>query len=259
MMNLKTRRHRRRPVIVEWKTHLISKELKLRYAILAMAACPVEVALPDERNHRFSPHLLLIQIYTVRQFVVYPKDLNGVLCLEVRQQLLRAAPRVAKSVLDFAIAVFVFAFALILIPLIAIAIKLDSPGPVFYGQLRYGRNGQPFKAWKFRTMVANADRILDEHLAKHPELKEEWEKDQKLRNDPRITRVGKYLRKTSLDELPQVWNVIRGEMSIVGPRPIVQSEIEKYGKSYALYTKVKPGITGLWQVSGRNDLSYESA
>lgn len=248
------------PVIggMEVAPHL-AKKLKLRYAILAMPGVPRERLLYlIERYASLFSHLLLIpDLFGFASLWVYPKDLNGILCLEVRQQLLRTEPRVAKSALDFAIAIFVFAFALILIPLIAIAIKLDSPGPVFYGQLRYGRDGQPFKAWKFRTMVVNADKILDEHLAKHPELKEEWEKDQKLRNDPRITRVGKYLRKTSLDELPQVWNVIRGEMSIVGPRPIVQSEIEKYGKSYALYTKVKPGITGLWQVSGRNDLSYE--
>ncbi len=248
------------PVIggVEVASHL-AKKLKLRYAILAMPGVPRERLLYLIEHHAsFFPHLLLIpDLFGFASLWVYPKDLNGILCLEVRQQLLRTGPRVVKSVLDFVLAAFVFIFALILIPLIAIAIKLDSPGPVFYGQLRYGRNGQPFKAWKFRTMVINADKILDEHLAKHSELKVEWEKDQKLRNDPRITRIGKILRKTSLDELPQIWNVLKGDMSTVGPRPIVQSEIEKYGKSYALYTKVKPGITGLWQVSGRNDLSYE--
>ena len=106
-------------------------------------------------------------------------------------------------------------------------------------------------------MVENADVVLKEYLAKHPELKEEWDKDQKLRNDPRVTCLGKFLRKTGLDELPQIFNVIKGEMSVVGPRPIVQDEIKKYGKCYSLYTKVKPGITGLWQVSGRNDVSYE--
>jgi lipopolysaccharide/colanic/teichoic acid biosynthesis glycosyltransferase len=105
-------------------------------------------------------------------------------------------------------------------------------------------------------MVQNADRLLHEYLQQHPELREEWERDQKLRNDPRITRVGRFLRKTSLDEFPQLWNVLLGEMSLVGPRPIVEDEVKRYGSLFALYTKVRPGLTGLWQVSGRNDTTY---
>jgi lipopolysaccharide/colanic/teichoic acid biosynthesis glycosyltransferase len=105
-------------------------------------------------------------------------------------------------------------------------------------------------------MVPDADAVLTKYLETHPELKEEWLRDQKLRNDPRITRTGRFLRKTSLDELPQLWNVLRGEMSLVGPRPIVEAEIERYGANFALYTRVLPGLTGLWQVSGRNDTTY---
>ena len=116
-------------------------------------------------------------------------------------------------------------------------IKLDSKGPVFYKQTRYGKDGKPFKAWKFRTMVENADVVLKEYLARHPELKEEWDRDQKLRDDPRVTRVGKFLRKTSLDELPQIFNVIKGEMSVVGPRPISKSD-RKYGKYYSFILKL---------------------
>lgn len=106
-------------------------------------------------------------------------------------------------------------------------------------------------------MVKDADEVLKEYLEKHPELREEWERDQKLRSDPRVTRIGRILRQTSLDELPQLWNVLRGEMSLVGPRPIVQDEVIKYGEKFALYIKVKPGMTGLWQVSGRNDTTYQ--
>jgi lipopolysaccharide/colanic/teichoic acid biosynthesis glycosyltransferase len=106
-------------------------------------------------------------------------------------------------------------------------------------------------------MVASADQVLNDYLAANPEMRAEWERDHKLRKDPRITRIGRFLRKTSLDELPQLINVLRGEMSLVGPRPIVDSEIEKYGKSFALYTQVIPGLTGLWQVSGRNETTYQ--
>jgi lipopolysaccharide/colanic/teichoic acid biosynthesis glycosyltransferase len=106
-------------------------------------------------------------------------------------------------------------------------------------------------------MVLNADLALTEYLAANPEAQAEWNLDHKLRNDPRITRIGKFLRKTSLDELPQLWNVLRGEMSLVGPRPIVDAEISKYAEHFDLYAKVKPGITGMWQISGRNDTTYE--
>ncbi|SBW09679.1 Exopolysaccharide biosynthesis protein [uncultured delta proteobacterium] len=139
---------------------------------------------------------------------------------------------------------------------LAVAIRRDSPGPAFFKQQRIGRNGKHFSVYKFRTMAVNAAELLEKHLAENPEAREEWEKTQKLKNDPRITRVGHLLRKTSLDELPQILNVLRGEMSLVGPRPIVDNEIARYGKAYALYTRVRPGITGLWQVSGRNDLPY---
>ena len=117
--------------------------------------------------------------------------------------------------------------------------------------------GRRFRAWKFRTMHMNADALLQEHLERDPALRAEWEKDHKLKNDPRVTWIGKILRKTSLDELPQLWNVFCGEMSLVGPRPIVDAEIPKYGDHYDQYEKVPPGITGLWQISGRNNTSYE--
>jgi Undecaprenyl-phosphate galactose phosphotransferase WbaP len=146
-----------------------------------------------------------------------------------------------------------------LIACIAVLIKLSSPGPAFYWQERVGYKGQTFFVLKFRTMIQNAEKVLDSYFEDHPELREEWERDSKLKNDPRITPIGHWLRKTSLDELPQLWNVLTGEMSLVGPRPIMNSEHAKYAANrdgYFLYTKVLPGITGLWQISGRSDTTY---
>lgn len=139
---------------------------------------------------------------------------------------------------------------------LALCVKLSSPGPVFYRSWRLGRNGKKIGVWKFRTMYADADARLEKLLASNPALKKEWQENFKLKEDPRITPIGNFLRKTSLDELPQFWNVLTGEMSIIGPRPIVESEIVYYGKTYEIRKRVKPGITGLWQVSGRNDTEY---
>jgi Undecaprenyl-phosphate galactose phosphotransferase WbaP len=141
--------------------------------------------------------------------------------------------------------------------LIAVAIKLESPGPVFYAQRRIGRGGGEFRAWKFRSMIANADMVLKKYLDENPMLKDEWERTQKLKDDPRVTALGRFLRRCSLDELPQLWNVLRGEMSLVGPRPIVRDEIKHYGLDFETYTYVQGGLTGLWQVSGRSETSYQ--
>lgn len=154
----------------------------------------------------------------------------------------------------------VFAFALlpILIPVIAVLwglTRLDG-GPGFFGHKRVGKDRRQFSCWKIRTMVPDAEAKLKQYLSENPDAKAQWQRDFKLDNDPRITRLGNFLRKTSLDELPQIWNVIRGEMSFVGPRPVVQDELLRYGESEKFYLSVRPGITGLWQVSGRNNISY---
>jgi undecaprenyl-phosphate galactose phosphotransferase len=130
-------------------------------------------------------------------------------------------------------------------------------GPAFYFQNRIGKNGKAFKCWKFRSMVTNADQILKEILEKDPVAREEYARDYKLKDDPRITKVGHFLRKSSLDEIPQLYNVLKGEMSLVGPRPVVKAEEVYYGDKFEQYMAVRPGITGLWQVSGRNDVSYD--
>jgi len=144
-----------------------------------------------------------------------------------------------------------------LLLLVALLIWMEDRGPVVFAHYRIGRNGRPFLCYKFRTMVRNADVVLRDLLARDEQLRAEWERDQKLQHDPRITRIGKFLRRSSLDELPQLYNIFRGEMAFVGPRPIVVQELDRYGPWKRHYLSVPPGLTGLWQVSGRNDVSYD--
>jgi Undecaprenyl-phosphate galactose phosphotransferase WbaP len=165
--------------------------------------------------------------------------------------------RVTKRCLDL---LLVLAATPVLVPLlllIAAAVRISSPGPVFFSHRRIRGHGVFFTMWKFRTMCVNSAEVLENYLRENPEAREEWHKTHKLKNDPRVTHVGVFLRKASLDELPQLWNVFTGSMSLVGPRPIVAAEIERYGDCFASYCMVKPGITGLWQVSGRSSTTYE--
>ena len=162
-----------------------------------------------------------------------------------------------KSFLDVLFSIIFIIIGSPLFLLIILLIKFSSRGPILFSHKRIGKNNKPFNCLKFRTMHPEADSILDNLLENNLALKKEFEKTQKIKNDPRITVIGKILRKTSLDELPQFINVLRMEMSIVGPRPIVESEIIKYGSSISKVHSIKPGITGLWQVSGRNNLSYQ--
>jgi len=203
------------------------------------------------------PHLLVATNMEGLPFLwTRGHECAGMAGLRVNERLLLPLPRVMKRLMDLALIAIALPLLLPVFAVIAVLIKRNSPGSVFFCQKRIGRNGQPFYAWKFRSMVQNADVALAEYLAVNPEAQAEWDLNHKLRNDPRITRIGKFLRKTSLDELPQLWNVLRGEMSSVGPRPIVDAEISKYGENFDLYAKVKPGITGMWQISGRNHTSY---
>jgi lipopolysaccharide/colanic/teichoic acid biosynthesis glycosyltransferase len=164
--------------------------------------------------------------------------------------------RVAKRTGDIVFSLAVLTLGSPVLLLLALLVKLTSRGPVFYVQQRVGRDYRSFGCIKFRTMRRDADRVLGVLLAESPDLAEEFRNDFKLKNDPRITRLGKFLRRSSLDELPQFVNVLRGEMSVVGPRPIVRKEISRYGDAMDEVLAVRPGLTGLWQVSGRNNLSY---
>ncbi|MEJ0023479.1 MAG: sugar transferase [Alphaproteobacteria bacterium] len=160
--------------------------------------------------------------------------------------------------MDFMIALGAFIALLPLLIPVAIAIKLTDGGPIFFGHRRIGRYGREFRCWKFRSMAVNGAEILERHFAENPEALVEWKTTQKLENDPRVTAVGRFLRATSIDELPQIFNVLLGEMSIVGPRPVPRAELnERYGKDRCYYLLMRPGITGLWQVSGRSNTTYE--
>lgn len=191
-----------------------------------------------------------------RRYWLTPCELSGLNVFLLTQNLHDRRRLAIKRAIDI---LFCILLSPLLLPLglaLALLIKMDSPGSPLYRQVRLGRSGQPILVYKFRTMVADADARLKEWLNDNPDLKEEWERDHKLKHDPRITRMGRFLRKTSLDELPQLLNVALGDMSVVGPRPIVDDEVKKYGVVFEEYCRVRPGITGLWQISGRNNTTY---
>lgn len=198
----------------------------------------------------------------VRGLPLYGMEVNHfftheVLLLTMRNNLARPGLQFIKRCFDLtaSIAVMIIGSPVLL----WIAIKVLASGrPIFYGHRRVGQNGKHFLCYKFRTMAVNADVLLKELLERDPAARAEWDRDFKLKNDPRITPIGHFLRKTSLDELPQLWNVLKGEMSLVGPRPVVDAELERYGNQIDYYLEAKPGVTGLWQVSGRNDVSYDT-
>lgn len=162
-----------------------------------------------------------------------------------------------KRIFDIIFSLLVLSIGAPLFLFIAIAIRLGSKGPIFYSQQRIGRGGRFFKCYKFRTMYPDADMRLNDILKNDPAKNKEWEETRKLKDDPRVTPIGAFLRKTSLDELPQFWNVFKGDLSVVGPRPVMRDELIKYfGERAQHIFSVRPGITGLWQVSGRSDTSY---
>lgn len=237
------------------------RELALEYGV---SAAVVAKADPDDQTQR----LFCREEVGIRDWILmsaldgYPSlwgqavEVGGVPALWARNRLLSPGSRLLKRSADLVIGLASILLTLPFIVAIIALVRLSSPGPAFYGQERIGRHGRRFKAWKFRTMVVNADEVLEKYLATDPLLRAEWEANHKLKVDPRVTWIGNFLRKTSLDELPQLWNVLCGEMSLVGPRPIVEAEIDKYADEYEYYVDVLPGITGLWQVSGRNNTTY---
>ena len=179
---------------------------------------------------------------------------------ELRSEI-RAQPPIGgliKRAFDLVGAVAGIALLSPLLVMLALLVKFSDGGKVLYGHRRIGRNGEVFRCLKFRTMVENGDEVLAAHFAGNPQSRDEWLATRKLQDDPRVTRVGAVLRKLSLDELPQIFNILRGDMSIVGPRPVVRDELELYGAAAECYLKSRPGLTGLWQVSGRNDVSYRA-
>ena len=179
------------------------------------------------------------------------------LILRLKNNLARPLNRFIKTIVDYTFTIIgIILISPILLFIVAWIYK-DSPGPIIFRHMRIGKNGKPFPCFKFRTMCNNANEKLQELLANDAEARAEWEKDFKLKNDPRITKSGAFLRKTSLDELPQLLNVLRGEMSLVGPRPVIEEELPRYREFLDDYLMVKPGITGMWQVNGRSDTTYD--
>jgi Undecaprenyl-phosphate galactose phosphotransferase WbaP len=229
-----------------------------RYAILAMThRSPDEIRqIIQDHCRGFHRILIVTDVPGICCLGISPREIGGQVGLEIPQRLGFLIPRVMKRSMDFAVSASLLLALTPLLLLICLAIKLTSRGPVLFGHLRYGRNAKLFRALKFRTMVTNADLVLETYLRAHPEMLSEWQRDHKLKNDPRVTRVGRWLRRYSLDELPQLLNILVGHMSLVGPRPIVESEIVRYANSFDLYKRVPPGLTGLWQVSGRNNTTY---
>ncbi len=262
-----------RPVVILSAPHAVRPrhplpvlDLRLAAAVRAWGVEHAMIALPDagsgkllqdlERFESIFPRLMIVHSSAAPySLTVDARELAGCLAVEVRRDLLLPLPRFTKRAIDLLIIGLTIPAVALTILLLAALVRLESPGPVFYGHRRIGRGHSTFRIWKIRTMQVNGDELLQNALAKDGALREEWLRDRKLRHDPRITRMGRWLRKTSLDELPQVWNVLRGEMSLVGPRPIVEEEIATYGQNFSLYCRVTPGLTGLWQVSGRNAVS----
>jgi lipopolysaccharide/colanic/teichoic acid biosynthesis glycosyltransferase len=211
--------------------------------------------MQDEYQSPQSPTAIIEDSYSYTEAVSLP-------AVKLRQ--VDSAPsdffryRVLKRFIDVVLVLISTPVTLPLLGIVAAMVMLSSPGPILYSHRRIRKNGAFFSMWKFRTMCLNSAEVLEEYLSKHPAARTEWNKTQKLRGDPRITPIGGFLRRYSLDELPQLWNVLTGQMTLVGPRPIVAAEVEKYNDSFDCYCRVKPGLTGLWQVSGRSELSYDA-
>ncbi len=230
----------------------------IRHAVIWMPELPhADLAPILDRYRRLVPHLLITSDSAALPSLWGASRSCGALsATHYSNGWLLAPLRLVKRTLDIAVALVALLIGAPVLIVIALLVKLGSRGPVLYAHTRIGVNGRRFAAWKFRTMYIDGDNLLQAYLRIDRAARAEWQRDQKLRDDPRVTRIGNFLRRWSLDELPQIWNVLRGDMSVVGPRPIVNAEAERYGDVFSLYTSVKPGITGLWQVSGRNDTTY---
>ena len=228
----------------------------------------VMLAMPRDDRERLL-RISNLASYSFRRVIVIPdlegvinsavavRDFSGNFGVEIKHNLLDPSIRRMKRVLDLALACLVGVVALPVLAVLTLLVLVDSGRPVFYNDRRMGKDGKVFACMKFRTMVPDAETVLQECLREDPALREEYVRYHKLRNDPRITKIGRFLRKTSLDELPQLWNVLRGEMSLVGPRPYLPRESTDIGIAQGEILRVPPGVTGLWQVRGRNSTTFD--
>lgn len=240
------------------RTSRIVRRHSVRWGIVPSTGCEgMDVASVMQYCGDIQNILVVPSQFMIPSLWSVNRECAGMMGVHVRDYLRNPVIAALKRSADVVGAFVGLIFAAPIFVLAVLLIRLKSPGPVFYGQDRVGLNGKIFTAWKFRTMVLNADDVLDEYLEADPVMRQEWIKFQKLQNDPRVIEgVGSFLRRSSLDELPQLWNVLRGDMSLVGPRPCMASQTNLYREVFPLYKRVRPGITGLWQVSGRNLTSY---
>jgi undecaprenyl-phosphate galactose phosphotransferase len=236
------------------------KELRINTIIVAipsLAAAEVSSLAfriqQDVKNTLIVPDISGIALLNTRMMHLFYEE---TFLLQIGNNLKSLPNMLVKRAFDLAVSLALLPFLVMLIVIIGLSIKLESRGPVFYSHRRVGRGGRLFNCYKFRTMALDAEERLAELLRSNSETRDEWQKYWKLRNDPRVTRIGSLLRKTSLDELPQIFNVLKGEMSLIGPRPYLPRELDQLGAGIEAITKVAPGITGLWQVSGRSDTTY---
>lgn len=238
---------------------ILAQRLRMEIAVIADPALNSTRVLNIIEAHldSFTTVLVIPDLFDLSQFGAPSKDLAGVLGIEVRRQLLLRGPRIAKRIMDITLTVIGGLAILPLLVLLGLLVKIDSPGGAFYRQKRLGQDGVRFEALKFRTMYGDGEERLKEVLAQNPQLAAEYAKFHKLTDDPRVTRVGRILRKYSLDELPQIWNVLTGEMSLVGPRPYLPREIPEMSQQECMVLRAKPGITGYWQVTERNSSTFQ--
>ncbi len=229
------------------------KRLRIRVAVISdykgdtdniLKTFRYTVVVSDKQNMLMSgaPHL---------------KDIAGIVGFSSTNNRTKIQSLAAKRAMDLAIIICTLPLTLPVSLIIAFLVKITSPGPILYGHKRVGQNHKTIKCWKFRSMYKNSDEMLEKILKENPKMRREWEKDRKIENDPRVTPFGKFIRKTSLDELPQLINIFIGEMSFVGPRPVTEAELERYGKNVDYILSVTPGLSGMWQTSGRSDTAYE--
>jgi Undecaprenyl-phosphate galactose phosphotransferase WbaP len=237
----------------------IVRRLNIKMAIIAMSGInQAELArLINYSASAFRYNVLIPDFVNAANIWMAVRDFDGILGFATTHRLRISWNLTIKRCLDI---ILVTVGGIIILPfllVIALLIKISSPGPVLYKHKRLGQNGRELQVYKFRSMIADADKKLKAMLEADPELRAEWEISFKLKDDPRITGIGKFLRRTSFDEFPQLINIIKGEMSLVGPRPVTQGEVGRYGEDFGRIFSVKPGMTGLWQVSGRSDTDYE--
>jgi lipopolysaccharide/colanic/teichoic acid biosynthesis glycosyltransferase len=237
----------------------LAQRLQIRSVVIAMPEMDVVgvLNLIERFGDSFTNVVVIPDLFNLAHFGAPTRYLGGVLGIEVQRQLMHRGPRVAKRTMDIALTLLGGLMILPLLVFLALLLKLDSRGSVFYRQRRLGQDGVRFMALKFRTMHENAEQRLQELLKTNPAMRAEYEMFHKLTDDPRVTRVGRVLRKYSLDELPQIWNVLMGQMSLVGPRPYLEREIPDMAHKEAIVLRVKPGVTGIWQVTTRNESTFE--